>query len=314
MPVVHNEASYSHHLIERTATMAKSKHDNQQQQATKDLWVNSLAKHFDDAHVSPESRMRTMISCDVRSGRASIYVPPDMSELQPQSLRYLHSFARQHDLQLVEDRRRVSVQPITEKRNRTAPVIAKGLSELLTQLGMPGDIRPLSQPHRLAADGKHTPLNKLIRMAAFSAPYAKNVVIQPNRNLLDILNGHSTPINAYGCKLVSEDSSTVLSHFESTGFRGLGYSAGRQYIMHVCLASGPLSNPEMWAEFHTLTRTDFQFQLFQAQDPKNDVGLFYATFYIDLSGSPAPWWLSSWSDTRFSVYEGNNPTMLQRAS
>ena len=294
--------------------MAISKQDNISTQGAEQLWVHSLAQSGRLTQLSLESRMRTMISCDVRKAKASIYVPPDMSELQPRSLRYLHAFARQHEFQLVEDRRRVAVRPLNDKRSRTAPVIAKGLSELLKQLGMPGDTRSLTVPHRLAAESTHIPINKLIRMAAFSAQQAKHVAVKPNRSLLDVLNGRSEPIHAYGCKVVCEDTSTILSHFDSSGFRGIGYSAGKQYVMHVCLAGGPITKPELWAEFHTLTRTDFQFQLFQSEGGKHDLGLFYATFYIDLSDTPVPWWLSTWSDGRLSGYSDDYPMLYQRAS
>lgn len=276
-------------------------------------WVVPLAGLFAKTQQSPESRMRTMVSCDIRSGRQSIYVPPDMAELQPRSLRYLHVFARQHDLQLVEDRRRVAVQPVREKRNSTSPVIAKALGQLLQQLGMPGDVRALSSPHRLGADSQHISISRLIRMAAFAAPKAKHAQVLPNRSLIDVLDNDHQAINAYGCKLVSADSSTVLSHFDSPNFRAIGYSAGKQYVIHVCMAGGPLSDPSLWASFHTLTRADFQFQLFNAQNPRDDMGLFYATFYLDVSQTPSPWWLNTWADTRLVADASSEPVLLKRA-
>ena len=258
--------------------------------------------------------MRTIISCDVRAGKPSIYIPPDMAELQPRSLRYLHVFARRHDLQLVEDRRRVAIQPMLEKRGHNEPVMARALGELLQQLGMPGSARKQSNPHRLSADSQHISISRLIRMAAFAAPQAKSVKVDPNRFLTEVLDNNNNPINAYGCKLMSADASTVLSHFDSPHFRGIGYSAGKQYIMHVCMAGGPLSDPAMWANFHTLTRSDFQFQLFNAHNPQNDLGLFYATFYLDVSNAPAPWWLNTWGDTRLAAGAAQQPTLLRRAS
>ena len=298
--------------------MATSKQDQISTQDAQELWVHSLARSGRLIQRSRESRMRTMIRCDIRKSKASIYVPPDMSELQRRSLRYLLVFARQHEFQLVEDRRRVAMRyksdPMSEKRSQTTSVLAKGLSELLKQLGMPGEIRSLTVPHRLAAESTHIPINKLIRMAAFSAEQAKHVVIKPNRRLLDVLNGNAVPIHAYGCKVVCDDTSTILTHFDSPGFRGIGYSAGKQYVMHVCLAGGPITKPELWAEFHTLTRTDFQFQLFQSEDGKHDFGLFYATFYIDLSDTPVPWWLSNESKGRLSGSGGDNSMSYQRAS
>jgi len=82
--------------------------------------------------------------------------------------------------------------------------------------------------------------------------------------------------------------------------------------VHVCVAGGPLSNPTLWSGFHTLTRSDFQFQLFNAQKPKNDLGLIYATFYFDLADAPRPWWLSTWSENRLSSGGQNEPMLVKR--
>ncbi|MFK7996233.1 MAG: hypothetical protein AB8B87_18995 [Granulosicoccus sp.] len=287
---------------------------NPKPEAPKTDWITSLAQLAKETQQSPESRIRTMISCDILSGKPSIYVPPDMAELQPDSLRYLHTFARQNNLQLVEDRRRVSVQPINEKRNTVSPIIAKAISELLQQLGMPGDARNLSKPHRLSADSQHININNLIRMAAHAAPKAKRVRVQPNRRLVDVLGGDSQPIEAYGSKLTTADTRTILSHFDSPHFHAIGYSAGRQYVMHVCVAGGQLANPTLWSDFHTMTRTDFQFQLFSAPEPKQDLGLIYATFYLDLADSPAPWWLNSRVDSLLVANTLDEPTRLKHAS
>ena len=276
-------------------------------------WISSLAKVLKQTQPCAESRMRTMISCDVRSGKPSIYVPPDMAELQPRSLSYLHAFARTHELQLVEDRRRVSVQPLHDKRNQNSPAIVKGVGELLQQLGMPGPVRVQSSPHRLAADSPHIGMDKLIQMAAVACPSAKRTAIEPNRTLGDVLDDNYQPINAFGCKLITADTSTVLSHFDSDHFRAVGYSAGKQYVMHLFLAGGLMSTPKLWADFHTLTRTDFQFHLFNAANAKDDVGLFYATFYFDVAETPAPWWLNTWADSRLTSGIESEPPLLRRA-
>ena len=254
-------------------------------------WVENLAKVIRKTDHSTESRMRTVISCDIRANKPALFVPPDMAELQPQSLRYLHSFANTNDMTLVEDRRRVEVQPIIEQRDKKPPMIALGLSMLLKQTGVPGSPRSLSEPHRLNADSPHIGIAKLIEMAAFSAAESKRVVVLPNRMMVNVLNNDTQPISGFACKMISADSTSILSHFHSPQFRAIGYSAGSQYVMHVCLAGGPVRNPALWAHHHTLTRTNFRFQLFPGKRPIDDFGLFYATFYMDLAAAPAPWWL-----------------------
>jgi hypothetical protein len=235
-----------------------------------------------------------------------------MAELQPESLRYLHVFAKINDLKLVEDRRKVEIQPIIEQRNRKPPMIARGLALLLQQTGIPGSPRTLSTPHRLNADSPHIPITKLIKMAAVSARKSKRVVVLPNRMIVNVLNNDTQPISGFACKLISADNNSILSHFDSPSFRAIGYSAGRQYIMHVCLGGGPMNNPTLWTHLHTLTRTDFRFQLFPGQAQQDDFGLFYATFYFNLAEAPLPWWLekSSIADTNRTLLD----THIQKTS
>lgn len=255
------------------------------------MWVQSLANVIRRTSQTTESRMRTMLVCDIKSNKPALYVPPDMAELQPGSLRYLQQFARAQNMRLVEDRRRVEVQPIVDQRDRKPPMIALGLSMLMSQTGCPGAARTLSEPHRLNADSPYIGIARLIDMAAFAAPKSKRVVVLPNRMIVNVSNNDTQPIAGYACKLICADSTMVLSHFDSPNFRAIGYSAGSQYVMHVCLAGGPIKNPQLWAHLHTLTRTDFRFQLFPSLKPANDFGLFYATFYMDMAQNPTPWWI-----------------------
>lgn len=274
--------------------MSRQKKDSSKvtQIADRPLWIESLATAARAARSTAECKIRTTLTCDVRSTKPSLFVPPDMAELQPASLRYLHAFAHQHDLTLVEDRRRAEVRPVIEKRDKAAPMIANGLGLLLKQTGVPGIAKTLSEPHRLNADSPIITIPRLIRMAAHAARKSKRVVVLPNRMIVDVLDNNTQPIAGYACKLFSADHATVLSHFDSSNFRAIGYSAGNQYVVHVCLAGGPLYRPALWANFHTLTRTDFQFQLFPGKQLAFDFGLMYATFYLDMEESPQPWWIA----------------------
>ncbi len=275
-------------------------------------WVAQLAYLATQVQPSAESRMRTMVSCDTRSGKKAMFVPPDMPQLQPRSLRYLRAFARAHNLQLVEDRRRMIATPSRNMRHDPTPPICKALGELLQQLGLPGGARSPSCPHRLSRDSQYIEIGKLIKMAAFAAPQAKRSSIALNTSLRELTNNKAHRMDVYGCKLVSEDISTVLGIFETTGFRAVGYSTGKQYVMHVCLAGGALSAPELWADFHTLTSIDFRLQLHEARDPSKDVGLFYTTIYLDLTESPAPWWLNTWAENNQRVVDSLEQHTLQQ--
>ena len=275
-------------------------------------WVSGLTHLATSTQPSAESRVRTVVSCDIRSGRKAMFVPPDMPQLQPRSLQYLRAFALTHDLQLVEDRRRVTVTPVRDMRNSPTPAICKALGELLQQLGLPGATRLQSWPHRLGRDSQHIEISKLIKMAAFAAPKAKRSSIELNASLKEVINNKADTIDVYGCKLVSEEISAVLGIFETTGFRAVGYSTGKQYVIHICLAGGELSAPELWADFHLLSSTDFRLQLHEARDPSKDVGLFYTTVYLDLSEAPTPWWLNTWAENTQSAINSIEPYTLQQ--
>jgi len=277
-------------------------------------WIDALAQSLKDTSLSCESRIRTMIGCEIIGGKPSMYVPPDMAELQPDSLQYLHAFAQAYDYQLVEDRRRVTVQPIIEKRRQDISVMSRAISELLQQLGMPGRSRSPSSPHRLAADSQHLDIARLVRMAAFAAPTAKRVQVTPNQRLSDILDNSTQPISAYGCRMMSADAQTVLSHFDAPQFKGIGYSAGKQYVMHLCLGGGSLSSPQLWSSFHTLTCSDFQFQLYKGFESQEDYGLVFATFYLDIAKAPGAWWLSNWTKNTMRSDTFNEPMVLRLAS
>ena len=258
-------------------------------------WTGRLARVMHRANAGgATSRLHTTLSCDIRGDRPVLFLPPEMGTLQPRSLGYLRAFARRHGFGLVENRRRADIRPIVEQRDRSPSELATGIGLLLEQSGMPGGARTLSRPHRLNADGLHVELDELVRMAARGRERSKRVVMLPNRPLVDVTGADTHPIVGRACRVESAAGSTVLSQFESPAFRCLGYSTGRQYVVHVFLAGGLANDPELWSRLHTLTRTDFRFRLFPAGRPAHDFGLFHATFHFDVAdGEDAPWWLSN---------------------
>lgn len=277
--------------------MAKALKSNTQE-VTPDIsddrpWVESVSHCL--AHTYPGNvvRTRTMLSCDFQSSKGSLFVPPDMAELQPASLEYLHIFAQAHDLTLIEDRRRLQLKPLLDRRQPAAPMIARAIAELLSAAGLPGKAPDVSNPHRLNDDSPHIDMTQLIQMAAFAAPDSKKVQLPVNSKLANVLNNDTQPITAYASNVKSTETSTILSIFDAPRFRAIGYSSGTQYIVHVCLAGGPISNPQLWTDLHTLTRTDFQFQLMTSPQKDHTLGLFYHSFYFDMWSHQSPWWIES---------------------
>jgi len=249
-------------------------------------WLQALADalHVTDRVVDPS--LRTTISGHMEGEKASLFLPPEMSIRQPETLRYLHAFASHNGFRLVEDRRSVDIQPIIEQRQQSSPApMALGVSMMLKQTGLPGPIRDLSKPHRLDLGSPHIEMTQLIEMASTAVPKSKRVVILPNQFIVEALGNNTDPVVGHACHLVSGDVVTVLSYFESPAFKAIGYSAEKQIVIHVLLAGGPQRAPLCWTNLHTFGDGSCRFQLFRSNHPGHDFGLFYKTFYIDLEST-----------------------------
>ena len=251
-------------------------------------WITGLANvlKFTDQRIDP--RLRTTISCQEKSGKSALFLPPEMSSLQPESLRYLHTFARYNNCRLIEDRRTVDIQPIVENRNVLSPDIRQGVSLLLKQTGLQGIRDTLSKPHRLLPESAHRNIATLIRMAALAVPESKRVVLLPNRYIVNLLKNDTHPIMGHACNVVSADSTIKLGYFESPGFKSVGYQTEKQFIMHVFLAGGPVGAPKIWTHRSTLSSNVFRFQLFQSTRPGHDFGLMYTTLFLDIDSEAQP--------------------------
>lgn len=256
-----------------------------------DTWVTPISRAVRQTQDCPESTIKTVLTCQTIKHKKVLFIPADMAELQPRSLRYLHKFAAANQFSLIEDRRKIQAQPIIEKRSKKDPMMVLGMSMLLKQAGMPGPARSLSEPHRLKPENTFFPISTLIDMAAFSAANAKRVMLPPNRITLKALDDDAQLISGYACNIKTDDTTTLLSHFESDNLRAIGYATGDQFVFHLCLGGGSLKQPTLWTSLKTLQSTDFRFQLFDAETPADDFGLFYATLYLDLAKAPLPSWL-----------------------
>ena len=253
-------------------------------------WVTAVAKAIEQTQGSSESKVKTVLTCRTINNKNALFVPADMAELQPRSLKYLHKFAAANTLLLIEDRRSVNAKPIIEKRTQKDPMMILGMSMLLKQAGMPGPARKLSEPHRLKPENTFVPIASLIDMAAYSATQAKRILLPPNRITVKALDNDSQPIFGYACNIKTDDTTCLLSHFESNSLKAIGYSAGSQFVLHLCLGGGIMPHSRLWTNLNTLQSTDFRFQLFAGKTPAEDFGLFYATLYLDLSQAPYPSW------------------------
>lgn len=256
-------------------------------------WVTAVAQAVKQTQDTAESTLKTNLTSRTINNKSVLFVPADMAEFQPRSLRYLRKFAAVNTLSLIEDRRTIQAQPIIEKRTQKDPMMILGMSMLLKQAGLPGPARSLSEPNRLKPENPFFPITTLIDMAAFSATKAKRIMLPPNRITAKALNNATQAISGYACNIKTDDTTTLLSHFESDNLRAIGYSAGDQFVFHLCLGGGPLLSPSLWSDLKTLQSTDFRFQLFAGKTPADDYGLFYSTLYLDLSQTPVPSWLTT---------------------
>lgn len=245
-------------------------------------WISGLSNVLGLADARADSSLRTIISSDVKQDRLALFLPPEMSELQPENLRYLHALASQHGCMLIEDRRNMDIRPIVENRDLKPHKLAIGISQLLKQTGLPGDNIQLSKPHRLNPVNPHLDVVQLIDMAAFTVAKSKRIVLLPNEAMVAATGNETHPISAFACKLTTANTETTLSYFNSPGFKALGYIAGNQFVTHVLIGGGPLRSPQLWSNQESMLKNKFRFQLFRSTYPGQDFGLLYNTFYMDL--------------------------------
>ncbi len=245
-------------------------------------WINGLSSimRMSDTRLDPS--LKTVISSNVKNGKLALFVPPEMSELQPENLRYLHALASRNGCMLIEDRRNTVIRPMVEQRDLKPHKLCMGISELLKQAGMPGPDPIISSPHRLAPGNLHLDVPVLIDMVSASVKSSKRVVILPTPAMVESTGNETHPISAYACKLVTADSEMVLSYFDSPGFKAIGYIADSQFVVHVFIGGGPLRSPHIWANFDAMLKNRFRFQLFRSTQPGQDFGLLYNTFYLDI--------------------------------
>ena len=245
-------------------------------------WINGLSSimRLTDTRIEPS--LKTVISSDVKNGKLALFLPPEMSELQPENLRYLHAMASRNDCILIEDRRTSEIHPLVEQRDLKPHMLAMSICDLLKQTRMPGAQPQLSSPHRLSPGNLHIDVPVLIDMASTTISKSKRIGLLPNPTLVESTGNETHPINGFACKLVTAEANTVLSFFDSPGFKAIGYIANDQYVVHVFIGGGPLRSPHIWANFQAMQKNRFRFQLFRSTHPGQDFGLLYNTFYIDI--------------------------------
>jgi len=251
------------------------------------LWVKTVSDYLHRCDTSIETSLRTMVTSDMQDGQLSLFLPPEMSRLQPENLRYLHAVAARYGYTLVEDRRTGYVQPLIEQREFKPNTLASGLGQLLQQTGMPGKQPKISNPHRLILGNPHCELPTLLKMVSGTIDDAKLVIVQPNEHIQKAVSAPVPTVNAFACKALTAKAKTTISFFDARGFKAIGYVADDQFVMHAFVGGGPIKSPQLWVNPEAMRKNRFKFQLFINPQHGQDFGLFYNTFYFDLDTAAA---------------------------
>lgn len=248
-------------------------------------WIARVAAALDSATPLAETRLPTICSGVLNQGRPTLRLPADMRSLQPIGLEHIRNFARRHDLGLLENRRRVDLQPIIERRNSGPQKLADGLGMLLKQAGNPGTARILSHPHRLAMNNVSIPVNELISAISRTLIDSEHCVLTPSRLTEHALGNGMNSIACYTGTLDTNSGPVRASHFISREFRCVGYSAGDQYVIHQLIGGGQLTSSDLWVSRDRLSDGDFRLQVFQDASSDSGFGLFYRTIYLSMDKS-----------------------------
>ena len=265
---------------------------NQDNSTHQDDWIAGLDNVLKLTDETARAGMQARLTCKLVNDRASLILPPEMDELQPAVLNYLHALGASHDITLIEERRVDEVIPEVNRRQDRPPNLALGISLLLKQTGLPGPAHSLSSPHMLRPENPRIDIAQLIKIIAKVYRDAKRVVFLPNRFLTGNFEDQSVPLTGYACKVVTGDQKYTLCYFNAPEFHAIGYISNNQFVVHVFLAGGPIGNPQIWSPYRTMTDSAFRIQLFKSAVPGNDFGLLYSTFFIDLEDvfETQAWW------------------------
>ena len=244
-----------------------------------------MAIALDTATPLAEMRLPTICSGVVSHGKLALRLPADMHSLQPAGFEYVRNFAHQHELGLLENRRRVNIQPIVERRNGGPKQLAKGLGLLLKKAGLAGVAKSLSCPHSLAMSNPTIPISRLISAVYSTLASSEHCVLTPSRLTESALGHGMNSIACYTGNLNLGSGPVAISHFVSRDFRCVGYSTGNQYVVHQLIGGGPLAKSALWVSRKRLADCDFRLQIFQQGSSDTHFGLFYRTIYLSADES-----------------------------
>ncbi len=253
-------------------------------------WLSHVTGFLSGADNKCLSRLRTTLQCKHVGKEPSLLVPPDLAQDQPEMLDYLNSFAAASTLTLIEDRRRLALAPIVEKRRNDLPDMAMALSMLLQQSGLPGPLPTLSSPHTLDQTSRKIDVAQLLRAAHNTADQSRQVLFVPKTFVRERLLEHEDSLSVRACQLQLTDSHTddkenhptSFIQYHSSDFHAIGYRTDTQFVVCVYLAGGSITKPEIWSSFDSLTQSPFQCQVFTSPYPGQSCALFYRMFYFDL--------------------------------
>jgi len=248
-------------------------------------WILALDNVLKLTDEKTKTGLQARITCNVVNDNASFILPPEMAELQPDVLNYLHAIGAAHDITLIEERRSKDRIPVINRRSQRPTNLALGISLLLKQTGMPGPVHSLSVPHMLKPGNDGIDIAKLIKIVAKVYPDSKRVIFEPNRFLTGEFTDQNASMTGYACKVMTNDNAIILGYFNAPQFHAIGYVTNDQFVMHVFLAGGPIRQPRLWSPYKTMTDSIFRCQLFKSALAGSDFGLLYTTFYIDLEGA-----------------------------
>jgi len=276
-------------------------------------WIIRLKEHLSGAEPKAKARLRTTLQYKLVGKDRSLLVPPELAEDQPETLQYLHRFANAHELTLIEDRRRLELAPIVERRRSGTPNTAMAISLLLKQLGTPGPTPRLSSPHMLRPGNHKIELDQLVRIAASVLDRSKSISIAPSSFIKKRLMQQSDKVDISACRLpnpssfatrapttasltateekaseVKDDEALTFAQFHADDFHAIGYISGDQLVVTVFLAGGPLASTELWTDSECLSESPFHCQIFPSPYSNQMCGIFYQTFYIDHSEAIDP--------------------------
>ncbi|MCC7413015.1 MAG: hypothetical protein IT495_15475 [Gammaproteobacteria bacterium] len=222
----------------------------------------------------------------------------------PGAFRALRSYASANGFELREDRRRVTLGVVCERRARAMPLLALAGAVLANSAGAgefsPGASAPLEEieviavPQRQAADrdylveagkrfvgGPYGEVESILAVAAEVRRFGERRRVR-SRGMTVPDPAVNVFVDRYDYRFPASCGGGSYSYYEGDGFAALGYQAEDRVILDVLVGGGPFTAPRLWGPYDQVLGANVKMELMFGNGEQDGMGLLKASYSIGM--------------------------------